>query len=994
MEIELFSKLNALDKKEKLDSAETESYKLYRQQAKLSPLSSILVGTQYERMTLQTLSDIISFNQALLNLLSDNGVTTIAQLLDLDRFDTLAMRGFGLGKWVKTMEYREAIVRMVKPEFLTDKQEPLSTILIQQVDDNAIEEFKNQPIAEVLLADVQCLINNRLWKPLYSKGITRLVEIFDIHENERIPGAGQKFWELLRELKSDVRNNQDQWVLQAERAKETRTPITFPTEDIEGSLSYRLHYAAKEMYSKMEGNPLLVNNRTLETKDFFNYRYVENLTEEKLADIYRDKYRRDSSRRESFRNFEKKIIAQLKGSPIDDTFPGLTFQRSLVEEVKQLASDLVWHPLKELERDYNIPLDDFLNVNIFKDFTDLELYGKEPDFILVPPRKKGEIDIVLACVLDLLKEKVIPVSYGDIIDARNITVDSWQATLVQSLLETNTSIQRVCVDGEYLYQIAYTELPSQGCKIARIIWEEKKELTHDEIQNIHMKKEPGGRRLNFGSKNLNCFPDIVTPAANGRITYNNGFVRKYSRKDLIELATQYGEEHDSFTLDDFISVVKEMGMSVSRTNLHTYLLTICSNHRKDKYTYKLLSKITDDDTDFKKKRSYGIKHQFIIKSIEILEKKGSSMMPLKVLNEEVFTALNYHDDNIKYRNYLGEYSLPQNDPNAENALFLTEEQDGETMISYNAAAVETGLYDLKRIGLIDKRPGYYQKMIALVVAHLKDSANNECSLADASDICQKVIPENLSSSSFYKVFSADRLIEYTKEIERVTHADGTEWLRLKIEEIQPASYTTSIGQTENTAEEPLMKAIERPQMPQRPLVDFEKIEKDMVAELQFYKRLYWDGSSTSFEDSVAQFVKFIKESEDRNIRDIISKDIFEFWNYRIDKYDLYSFIEHLSLYYEALVRGIYMRNNPHSEKPRTNGLVETMNLMRETGFWADAAREQGVTGFLKIFKDLKYKRNSVAHGVDLELDQVTMAMTVTNYIALYIYTVTKFLKKQ
>lgn len=408
--------------------------------------------------------------------------------------------------------------------------------------------------------------------------------------------------------------------------------------------------------------------------------------------------------------------------------------------------------------------------------------------------------------------------------------------------------------------------------------------------------------------------------------------------------------------------------------------------------FKLRSTINEkNEEQWKRNRSYGVKNKVLRNAVEILE--GKDVLDFEELKDQILKRIPDAEPNLRYRTrkILLDYSCKdEKDPESENALFFFE--DSSNQIKLNQKVMDLGLYDLDRIGLIDKKPPYYQKLLAKAVEMLKESKDNKCLLNEIQENCKALIPAEYSLAPFYKLFNADVLKNYSTEIERKEDTNGIIWLSLKEENLQSASFKAKESVETNVEEiAPQLVSVSRPEA--EPLLDvnWDTLLSSMRTELSYYGKSIWNLNS-SWDNALMKLVEFLRNSQNSLLRERIPRDMITLWNYKIDKYDLYNFLAHLSTSFEALIREIYQKNE--GQTPRnTSGLFDTMSLMAETEEWSKVMGDRTCTGFDRILRDLRFRRNDICHGVDVELSTLQMSQTVNNYIALYVYTVANFYRE-
>jgi hypothetical protein len=162
------------------------------------------------------------------------------------------------------------------------------------------------------------------------------------------------------------------------------------------------------------------------------------------------------------------------------------------------------------------------------------------------------------------------------------------------------------------------------------------------------------------------------------------------------------------------------------------------------------------------------------------------------------------------------------------------------------------------------------------------------------------------------------------------------------------------------------------------------VKKALKADLAFYDSPFWYQSITS-DQVLDKFVRVLSSSKNYNLNDLVPQIIYEFHYARIDRYDHYQYLRNLPVAFEALLREIY----ESSHRPvKTNGI----KALCENGFteFDNALTYHDKKGFGRILNDLVQKRNLLLHGANLELSPVTLVQNIIEYIALFVYTVSKY----
>ena len=168
-------------------------------------------------------------------------------------------------------------------------------------------------------------------------------------------------------------------------------------------------------------------------------------------------------------------------------------------------------------------------------------------------------------------------------------------------------------------------------------------------------------------------------------------------------------------------------------------------------------------------------------------------------------------------------------------------------------------------------------------------------------------------------------------------------------------------------------------------IDWDKMLSRMKRELEFYIRPSWFGISFDLDKALHDFKMLMTTSHNKNLSTTIPHDLYAYWFCATDEHDRNRYFSDLARCYEALLREIY--NSVYTiPMKKVNGLNELSMLYFPKIYEALNSPETSY-GFRRILRDLNYKRNRLAHGDYVELSSVLEAQTITNYIALYVFTI-------
>ena len=141
--------------------------------------------------------------------------------------------------------------------------------------------------------------------------------------------------------------------------------------------------------------------------------------------------------------------------------------------------------------------------------------------------------------------------------------------------------------------------------------------------------------------------------------------------------------------------------------------------------------------------------------------------------------------------------------------------------------------------------------------------------------------------------------------------------------------------------------------------------------------------------AINKFVDYVQQLPNSRISQNIPRKLLILWNYRSDVYDRKDLLNEIALCYEELLRQIHYSNT--NELINANGLYETSSMIPEVYAWKTSPINND-TNYRRYFKYISILRNTIAHGGENNYSTVELLQRITEYTALYVYTVARFLK--
>ena len=291
--------------------------------------------------------------------------------------------------------------------------------------------------------------------------------------------------------------------------------------------------------------------------------------------------------------------------------------------------------------------------------------------------------------------------------------------------------------------------------------------------------------------------------------------------------------------------------------------------------------------------------------------------------------------------------------------------------------------EIEKLGLKNRTPEYYLASVSCIQALLQQAAGGEELMSVVRDKCREMV-DTLSDHAFYKIVDK-YLPEHISKVE----INGTIYLKLDASKIEYApSYEVDAASSvreESPVLVPSTVTREEHTPGNRNVYSWELIRKKMLSELEFYER-YWDLDIT-MEEGVDKFIEFMQSQKSSSrLLMFVPQAIYEFWYCKNDMLDYYRYMMEIATSYEQVLSSICKHNGITVDG---SGIKEISDSIPEMCSWLYYAPSDT---FKKVYKKLKYTRNLLAHGMDVEDTLFMLVQKTIEFIALYVYTVARFVE--
>lgn len=170
-------------------------------------------------------------------------------------------------------------------------------------------------------------------------------------------------------------------------------------------------------------------------------------------------------------------------------------------------------------------------------------------------------------------------------------------------------------------------------------------------------------------------------------------------------------------------------------------------------------------------------------------------------------------------------------------------------------------------------------------------------------------------------------------------------------------------------------------------MDWGTLKDVLKSELSFYQNwMAYEG--IDYNEAIEKFVQFIKGAGNVNLNKYIPHNLCRYWLSHTDKFDRSSYVNLLAAGFEGLLAEISLKNNGYRKSK--NGLIDWLKDEYNHFLPLTTTHRDDAQGFDRIFIELKCCRNKFCHGGFAEMNSAYTNRSISNFVALYVYTVAKY----
>ena len=686
---------------------------------------------------------------------------------------------------------------------------------------------------------------------------------------------------------------------------------------------------------------------------------------------------------ERIRQLKTEFLAALREGRISGV-DNVQFDDELILSIMEIAESL---PMYASKSALNDAFGCDIETSWIRHFLDYkEVYGEQDNNqycyfdqpYYIPTQQHGEdvkkyITSVIAVLGKRKEADVRPLTLDQVLEVlENEFADyDYEQEVVASILEQHTWVDKFPSEDAERYQLNY-EFLSDYQKLGRIIYEKGKASIAEIKEELERR---GSNRASAIIKSLQKTMQKYTWAClagqNGVYEYNPAGL---SRKPMSVAIREYAQDKVIFTWDEIYAYLSEQGYEkLVESSIRTYVTSLCRCSNSDG-NYFCLEGHTDEypQVSWRSKTQNGLYNWLLPTLIQYLKTSGGKSDRKTI--KEVLLARN--SQNFKLKNDITTYLYGY--AKDANAYFNI---DGG-VISLTNRAWNLTQDEIERLGLKNRTPEYYLTAVSCIQAHLQQVEGGEEQLAVLKDKCKDIV-SNLADSAFYKIvdkFLPDHIVKIEK--------NGRRYLRLETAKIEYAPAYEVDSASSVREETPMLvqsEVVREEYTPgNRSVYSWEQIRARMLSDLAFYER-QWD-LDLSLEQSVDKFIEFMKTQNSTRLSMFVPQAMYEFWYCKNDILDYYRYMMEIAMSYEQLLAAVCKHNGI---SVYSYGLKDVVDALPEMSAWLYCYPSDG---FKRVFGKLRSTRNLLAHGKDVDDTIFPLVQKSIEFIALYVYTVARFLE--
>lgn len=681
--------------------------------------------------------------------------------------------------------------------------------------------------------------------------------------------------------------------------------------------------------------------------------YIDNLTIKQVVNKVGPEYER-------IRDVHAKTVDSLvSGETICEN---IQLDKDLIEWIQIVKDQCLFFPEEKL-----IALAGMVDERLLK-ILDLDVVNITDNINFVIPRDtKNVYSRISAAVVDVLRKATIPIDKEDFFERlehhkKIVNIVDFASDFIDNILNYSQLIK--CDDGKISILDDYLSTDQQ--KLARIIYNEMRPISHNDILQIFENKYH--RTPTTSCSNLKKF-------GINEVQGNLWALGRTELKPIQTFVEEFANEHKIFNFSDIQQAMTVLGYTIP-ASIRSYITNVCQVDNNDRYHFCHRDYVEDfPQFNWRSQNREGITNWILRKAKDYLTDK--EMVSLENLTNYIENESN--GTGFERRIRIRVQATISKFAGTEMPFILDNNNIRKNPDVFNKT-------DFNTIGLRGGKYPFFVQIRSIILNELKKSENGKISLVDSIKLINESLDEPQDRNTIIRAITNKHLPSINAEIQNIDGLLYIIYSKHKLESEPVFEIRSSSNESIPEVVESVDLSATRPEISYRLVLNWWDLQSALERELSFYN-IWFNNEGINFSDAIAKFTAFIKNSENRNLSIKLPQYLYEYWFARTDIHDREMYLSQLTIFFEGLLSEIKYHND--GVRVRKVGLGD---WLREFPGLANTLTlpTHLAKGFDRISKDLYYKRNKFAHGETIEMSSAETAKTISDYVALYIYTIAKY----
>lgn len=586
---------------------------------------------------------------------------------------------------------------------------------------------------------------------------------------------------------------------------------------------------------------------------------------------------------------------------------------------------------------------------------------------VIPRDTKNIYSRLGAAVVDVLRKAAIPIDKEEFFERLDhhkkiVDIADFAPAFIDNILNYSQLIK--CDAGKVSIIDDYLSTDEQ--RLARIIYNEKRPISSKEVLLIYKNKYHRTSSASF------------TILEKFGINKVQGNLWAYGRTELKPIQTfveEFANEHKIFNFSDLQRAMTVAGYTIP-ASIRSYITNVCKVDNDDRYHFCHRDYSEDyPQYNWRSQNREGLSNWILRKTKDYFSDKESvSLENLTDYIETESKGTGFEQRiRIRVQETISRFSGIDKPFIIDNAR-IRKNPDVFDKTDFNTIGLRGGKYP------------FFVQIRSIILNELKKSENGKISLVDSIKLINESLDEPQDRNTIIRAIANKHLPPINAEIQNI---DGSLYIIYNKHKIE----SEPVFEIRSSSNESIPEVVEsnnisatRPEISYRLVLNWEDLQSTLERELSFYS-IWLNYEGINLNDAIAKFLLFMKNSENSNLSRKLPQYMYEYWFARTDIHDRETYLSQLAIFFEGLLSEIKYHNDGVRVRKvglgdwlrEFHGLANTLTLPSHLA-----------KGFDRISKDLYFKRNKFAHGETIEMSSAEIAKTISDYVALYIYTISKY----